>query len=257
MNTEPPLPPFRPILSGERPLPPPEPEPPSWFVRHKALTFVLALALVVGATAVANQATGESGQPVNAEQAVQSAADAPKAEPDPEPEPTFREPEKHRGTGDDVVTTDWPAEPGIVTFKCVKCSSNTVVETDGAESLLVNTIGPYRGTRWINIGDGSMTTTFTIKATGAWALTIADLDAVKRIAGKAKGTGDDVVYLDTESTKAKIGNRGESNFVVHVLSSDYVELAVNEIGSYQGTVPLSGPALVEVQSEGKWTIDPS
>lgn len=59
MNTEPQLPPFRPILSGEQPLPPTEQEPPNWFLRHKALTFVLALivALAVGAYAVINQVT--------------------------------------------------------------------------------------------------------------------------------------------------------------------------------------------------------
>ncbi len=31
---------------------------------------------------------------------------------------------------------------------------------------------------------------------------------------------------------------------------------INEIGSYSGTVPLQGPALVEVQSSGSWTITP-
>jgi hypothetical protein len=35
------------------------------------------------------------------------------------------------------------------------------------------------------------------------------------------------------------------------------DAAINEIGSYEGTVPLRGPAAVIVTSPGDWTITPS
>lgn len=59
--------------------------------------------------------------------------------------------------------------------------------------------------------------------------------------------------------KVKITNVGESNFAVHAVSlkAGRVELLVNHIGGYEGTVPLSGPAMIQVASSGNWTITPS
>lgn len=256
-------PPFRPILSGEGAPPPPSPpEEPNWFLRHKVLTFVLVMIGLVGFVAAANDGAAPTDDADEAPAAVPSAAETAREseetpESGPAPEPEFLDAEKHRGRGDDVITTNWPAQAGVVTFKCAECSGNTVVQSDGPESLLINTIGPYEGTRWINVNDSAMTTSFTINATGSWTLTIADLDTVKQPSGQASGTGDEVVYLDTEATKAAISNRGQGNFVVEVISDDRMDLAVNEIGSYSGTVPLRGPALIQVTSEGNWVVDPS
>lgn len=35
---------------------------------------------------------------------------------------------------------------------------------------------------------------------------------------------------------------------------DSVDLAVNEIGNYSGSVPIGGPGIVVVQADGAWTI---
>src|SRR6187399_750508 len=89
--------------------------------------------------------------------------------------------EVHEGTGDAVVATNWPPRPGIVTFECRARGGDVAVESDGTEPLLVNTIAPYAGSRWINIATastGTRTTRFVITAPGRWRLTVADPDAV-------------------------------------------------------------------------------
>jgi hypothetical protein len=55
---------------------------------------------------------------------------------------------------------------------------------------------------------------------------------------------------------AAITNVGESNFTVWGYGGSSSELAVNTIGSYQGTVELTGPGFIQVNSEGDWSITP-
>lgn len=159
------------------------------------------------------------------------------------------------GTGDDVIDIGEFTNPAILTFSCPSCASNTAVKTDGQESLLVNAIGSYSGSHFINIHDNSMTTRITITAEGAWNMSIADITTAPSL---TSGRGDTALYLAATATKARITNQGEGNFVVQVYSlSGSGGLAVNEIGSYQGTVAFDAPALVQVISEGAWSIDAS
>jgi hypothetical protein len=172
----------------------------------------------------------------------------------PPPPPTV-----YTGQGDDVITLDRPSGIKIVKFDCPACTSNTVLKSDGFESLLVNEIGAYSGFRWMDIRDKSRTTTLTVSAQGAWTVTVGGLDMLPPVDGAATGNGDSVVFLSSRSTKAKITNVGDSNFAVHVASikTSRIDLAVNTIGGYDGTVPLAGPAVVQVTSSGDWSITPS
>jgi hypothetical protein len=43
---------------------------------------------------------------------------------------------------------------------------------------------------------------------------------------------------------------------VYPLAGDTSDLAVNTIGSYSGTVPLHAPSLVQIKSNGDWTVIP-
>ncbi len=169
-------------------------------------------------------------------------------------------PKVYTGKGDDVVKIDKPAGPAILTFTCAKCSGNTIVQSDGADPLLVNTIGSYSGKKAIDVTDGSTTSELTIKATGAWKVTVGGLDQATQATGAAPitGKGDDVIMLSGNTTTAAITNHGDQNFIVQATPADggYPDLAVNEIGSYTGTVPLAAPALVQVTSDGSWTITP-
>jgi len=172
----------------------------------------------------------------------------------PPPPPTV-----YTGQGDDVLTLDRPSGLKIVKFECPACTSNTTLKSDGFESLLVNEIGAYSGLRWADIRDGGRTTTLTVGAEGAWTVTVGGIELVPAVDGVATGSGDSVVLFTGRSTKARIGNVGGGNFAVHVLSTkkDGIDLAVNTIGGYEGTVPLAGPALVQVTSDGDWSITPS
>ena len=157
------------------------------------------------------------------------------------------------GTGDDVKTVDLKGVPAVVTFTCKACSGNTVLETNGAEMLLVNTVGAYAGSHLVDTSPGVPTTEFAISADSAWTLKIEDIDSVPASTGKASGSGDMVLYWDAPSDKAAITNKGEGSFLVQGFGSEIPELVVNKIGAYSGTVQLT-PGFVQVNSDGDWTI---
>jgi len=161
--------------------------------------------------------------------------------------------QKLTGSGDDVVKIQAVESLAIVKFNCPDCSGNVTLTTDGAEGLLVNTIGSYSGTHFINVSDGSVTNQLTVTAEGSWTASIMDYTSASTA---LSGEGDTALFLTGAATSARIKNTGEGNFVVQVYSSGGTDLAVNEIGSYAGTVPMSFPCLVQITSEGAWSIQP-
>jgi hypothetical protein len=234
--------------------------------RRKWPWIVVAVVLLFMVIGIANGGRG-SNQPATiggatvpptaAPAAAESGA-PPAAQAAPEPPPA---PIVHEGKGDDVVTLDKPAGVAVLDFECSRCSGNVVLKTDGQgmDTLLVNTIGSYKGRHVIDSSDTARTSTLTITAKGSWKVTVTPgLSALRTSGGEPiSGKGDDAVLINAATTKAAITNRGDANFVVMVLGQYVSDLAVNEIGSYEGTVPLSGPAVVEVTSSGDWSITPS
>lgn len=160
------------------------------------------------------------------------------------------------GVGDDIQTASLSGAPAIVTFTCDPCARNTVLKTNGRDSLLVNTIGSYSGSHIIDTASGSVTSEFTVQSQGNWTLTIADITTITPSPGPVRGQGDQVVRLTSNSTKAAITYLGERNFVVRGYGGRSAELAVNTIGSYSGTVKLTTPGFIQVTSSGDWTITP-
>jgi hypothetical protein len=176
---------------------------------------------------------------------------------DPAPGPPAA-PIAYEGQGDEVVNLDKPVGGAVLDFECLQCSGNTVLKTDGREALLVNKIGAYTGRHLIDVADTARTSMLAITANGSWKVTVTPgLSAVRITDGaRISGTGDDVVAINGATTRALIKNRGESNFAVWIVGADTTELAVNEIGSYEGTVPLRAPAVAIVTSSGDWSIAP-
>lgn len=175
------------------------------------------------------------------------------------PPPAPQEPETHAGKGNATVTTKWPARPGFVTFACPKCTGNVFVETDGTERLLVNAIGAFKGTQWINIMSGDSTGKFTVEANAAWTLTIADerslpvLEQGKPMSGK----GPAVLSSPGKASSLAVVGKGKDNFGLWAVIDGFPDLLINEIGDYQGTVPLEGASLIEVDTPNSWTVTPA
>ncbi|MCC3299652.1 TM2 domain-containing protein [Arthrobacter caoxuetaonis] len=241
--------------------------------RHKKLAIIITIVwIVLGAIVNAVNGAGQDVEaspapaPATSQSQAPAAAETTKAaepapepkkteEPAPTPEPDPLTPtQTFSGTGDDVITADLAGRPAIVTFTCGDCSNNTVLETNGADSLLVNEIGVYSGKHIVDTRTGSTTTEFVVTAVGNWTLTVEDVTTIPHSDGPVSGTGDDVVVL-TSGTKAAISYQGESNFVIQTYG-DRNDLAVNTIGAYEGTVKISTPAFIQVTASGPWSITP-
>ncbi|MFG1765758.1 hypothetical protein ACGFIH_20650 [Micromonospora parva] len=214
-----------------------------------------------GASSSSPTPAATTASPTTAARTTAAPTSAPPTTTAPTTTPPAPKPKVIKGRGDDVVRIHELTDLAVVKFTC-RCSSNTVLRSDGPEGLLVNEIGSYSGKRWINLEDGALTTQFEVEATGSWTLTIGSVDqmATKALSGKASGKGDNVIVLGGEATAVKITHsRGSSNFVVHAYSLETAEggLLVNEIGGYSGVRPLTAPALVQVTADGNWTIAPA
>ncbi len=226
-----------------------------------ALGALILLIVIIGSINGGNRDDDDRPAAGASEPAEEEPSEEPSEEPaEEEPaeeEPVVSvEPQEFSGTGDMVVEANVTA-PAIVTFACPGCTRNTVLKTNGAESLLVNTIGAYSGQKLINVSDGSMTTRFTVEADGAWTINVVDITAAEQFTGAASGSGDRVIFMSGDSDVAAITNDGERNFVVLAYGDgNFSPLVVNEIGAYSGTVEMSVPAFVEVTSTGNWSITP-
>jgi hypothetical protein len=170
--------------------------------------------------------------------------------------PTFA-PLSFSGSGDNVQAVNID-QPAIVKFSCPGCSDNTTLESNGPDSLIVNTIGGYSGAHLINTSNGALTTKFTIGADAAWTLTVSDLTTATPFTGAASGTGDQVIQMTGTFSDVALHNDGADNFVIQSYGNgDWDPLVANEIGAYSGTVPMTGPTYVDVESSGNWSITPT
>ncbi|RSM50131.1 hypothetical protein DMA12_02435 [Amycolatopsis balhimycina DSM 5908] len=179
----------------------------------------------------------------------------------PRPAPRDLPAETHTGKGSGEFTTSWPADQlGFFTFDCPKCSGNVLIDTDGGEDGLVNAIGAYKGTTWLNTYPDRPTRTVTIRATAAWTATIADHRSLTTAeSGKpAKGTGDAVLKLPAGVTRVQFAAKTPNNVALWVISPEKRDLLVNEIGDTQVECDVRGPALLRVDGyEASWTLTPS
>jgi hypothetical protein len=221
-----------------------------WVVGAIVLLFVIAVYNSGGNSPTGQQVTSAAAPALSAGQPAAQQPDAPAAA-------SASPPTDYSGKGDDVVTITKDSGPAVVSFECAKCSGNTVLQSDGFDTLLVNEIGSYKGRHLIDANDGSMTSTLTVKATGSWKITVASgLASAMKGDTAVSGHGDDVALLSGGISKAAITNKGgKSNFVVQAYSNNgFPDLAVNTIGGYSGTVPIDGPAVLAIKSDGDWSV---
>jgi hypothetical protein len=169
---------------------------------------------------------------------------------------------EQNGSGDAVVTLPKKAKYGIVTATYGGADNFAIQGLDNANQptldLLVNTIGAYDGTTafgLLSAGMGNPTTTLKITASGPWTLKIAPIKKAPKLT--ASGSHDGVFRYSGKATKWDVANQGEANFIVtQYTKGPMPNQAVNEIGTYSGTVPaMAGPSVVVVQSDGAWSVN--
>ncbi|WP_328445651.1 hypothetical protein [Amycolatopsis sp. NBC_00438] len=170
-------------------------------------------------------------------------------------------PETHTGKGEGQFAVTWPADQlGFFTFDCPKCAGNVIISTDGGEFGLVNAIGAYKGTTWLNTEPDRPTRKVTVLADATWTATITDYRSLPEtpLAKPASGKGDAVLRVPAGVTRVHFSAKTRGNIALWVESAETDDLLVNEIGDVEVDRDVRGPAYLRVDGyEASWTITPS
>lgn len=160
------------------------------------------------------------------------------------------------GSGDYVATGLKVTGYGVLHIEYYGEGNFSVIsyENDDYDNLLVNEIGNYNGDVLI---DHSGTFELEISAEGSWKITSSGLSVDDKTS--FSGTGDCVTGLTSHSGGTwEISHNGDDNFAVveYGLNYGYMDLLVNEIGNYNGTVKAeSGDDIFfKVSADGAWSI---
>lgn len=188
--------------------------------------------------------------------------------PPPTPTPTSPPPTRYplqgRGAG---VSDNLGLAKGFTTFQFnYQGSSNFIahlLDSQGNElELLVNTIGAYSGKTAYDLpNDGEYV--ISVQSDGPWTGEVEQPNVDNQPGmSSAQGTGDEVVYLklDAGLRRLHFTHNGQRNFIVYIYNDvGDRKLLVNEIGSYDGTVPQQigtggGIFAIAIRADGVWTV---
>ncbi len=242
-----------------------------WWIAAAVVGAIIVVVVLVQVFGADEPEPGASGTPTaTATPTPEPTATGPSASPTPtDPAAGVRDwaddtfgdfdPATVEGTSADVVPLPEGASGGLVTAVHEGEGNFAVSVLDAANQptgeLLVNTIGAYQGTTAFGVqglGDG---VALQVQASGKWTLTLAPISTAPVLA--PSGQGDAVFLYGAAAATLSVTNEGEGNFVVQQYTGNPLDfgLLVNEIGPYQGKVPLTaGPSVVSVQSTGAWTM---
>ncbi len=173
------------------------------------------------------------------------------------------------GSGDSVIALPAGATHAIVTASYTG-SGNFVIQSLGADNgyadlqPAVNVIGAYSGTSVV--GFATITdapTQLQVSSAGDWSITIAPVSSAP-VGIPASGTGDTVFLYDGPAATLTAGFSGTGNFIVTPYAASGLNFpAINTIGNYSGSVPLTaGPLVISVEAQGisapgSWTFSAS
>lgn len=248
-----------------QPMPPPAPTPTKRPVSPVIIAIagvLVAFILSAGIVAAVTNGSSEPATPTATAPSVPaytppSAPSSTPSTPAAQPEPA---PQSFKGSGDQVVRLATPLDYAVVSFECASCSGNVVVKADDA--LLVNEIGSYSGKTIYGLSGASASSPLNrlqVNAKGAWTMTVGGLSTARQLASfPVSGSGDDVLLVSNPADVATLSHDGKSNFAVWAATDNSgVDLVVNEIGRYNGTVILpydSGAMLIAITADGNWTL---
>jgi hypothetical protein len=167
---------------------------------------------------------------------------------------------KTTGRGDKIVRFKPQDAPTLARITGRGGGNFAVISYAGSDydDLLVNEIGSYAG--WVYVAAG--VDRLKITSSGTWSVEVRPIRAAKSWNGSSAitGKGDTVLRLsDGASGITTIKNRGNSNFaiVTYTPEGDYLDLVVNEIGSYSGEVmlPDADPMIIVIHAvDGSWSM---
>ena len=183
--------------------------------------------------------------------------DTPAAE---EPGETLVPPEPVTLQGSGQTATEAVTPPSAISVVALthNGSSNFIVNAfqGGQETLLVNEIGPYQGTRPL-VGDGDVT--FDVDADGAWTIVLSPLGTADGAAFSGTGAAVSGLFDPPDAGAWEFTHDGQANFVVWAHCAGGDNLVQNEIGAVSGSGVVDfgdGPCFWEVDADGSWTLAP-
>jgi hypothetical protein len=199
--------------------------------------------------------------------------DVPKAtntpKPSPTPKPTIA-PQTLSGSGQQA-SSKFPLVRGLAIFELSHSGNSNfaifLLNDKGDQiDLLVNEIGSFNGSKPLGI-TASGEYLLDVQADGKWTVTITQpfppSDAPKP-PQTFSGSGPEataMVYLASGLTTFKMTHDGSGNFAIWLLDSSgqYVDLLVNEIGTFDGSkatgIRTAGAYLFGVEADGNWTLE--
>lgn len=257
--------------------------PLSGYRQHRTMAFAVTAGFVavgiIGGSIAGSTGDEGSSSPVAEEQQAENALaeEEPAVEEavadEPQPEPVEEEvdaaswaDEKYgafeevneSGSGDSIISIPSEASAGLV-IASNDGSGNFVIDVldetnQSTGDLLVNEIGSYEGTTSFGVNAFGEASTLQLTSDGEWSLTIAPISSAPDL--ESAGTGDAAFLYTGSAAHLTATHDGDSNFVVHEDADSFsMGLLINEIGTYEGTVPLSeGPSLITVNADGEWTL---
>lgn len=254
------------------------------YKQHRTVAFAVTAGFVavgiIGASIVGNSSDDVSPPPVAEERQAEkplpdegepAAEEAMAEEPPPEPiaesvdaaswaDDKYGTFEKinESGSGDSIISIPAEASAGLVIASNTG-SGNFVIDVldesnQSTGDLLVNEIGSYEGTTAYGINAFGEASTLQVTSDGEWTIDIAPISAAPEL--ESAGTGDAAFLYTGTAAQLTATHSGDSNFVVQEDADSFsMGLLINEIGSYEGTVPLSkGPSLITVNADGEWSL---
>jgi hypothetical protein len=255
-----------------------ESEQRNWFSRHKVLTGIGAVVVLIIGISLASSNSGTEtssdrggGNASSPPVASSAPTSTPKAAPTtsapttrtstPTPTAAPVRPVTYKGRGNKVLTIKKPEQgPVLITTTVRGPDDNFTIYALDADlnegDLLVNTIGSYTGTSILDKFEGDETRRLKIQGSGSWTVTLKPLAAARSMTTSVSGKGDDVILYRGPSGVATVTNRGpEDNFTVYFYGSDGEDLLVNDIGNFSGETTIKeGPGFLEVDGGGSWSI---
>jgi hypothetical protein len=165
------------------------------------------------------------------------------------------------GSGDAVIELPAGAAAGLIRATYTGTANFSVLaldeENQPTADILVNSSGGYRGITAYGLFGNTTGAAVSLKvmASGPWTIEVGPISYAP--GPPSGGTGDDVFLYAGDPVTVGLTHDGVENFVVSEYSGEGIgmSLLVNEIGAYDGSVPIGkGPLVLVVKGDGSWTL---